>query len=706
MKHTRLIFAAVLLIPSCAPAQNAEALDFLAGHTDFREIRRMLPEFVKRRALEQLAARRAATAKISSASDIAARKRYLRERMTRALGGFPERTPLNARVVGTLDRGDYSIEKIVFESQPRFFVTANLYLPKRGTPPFPAVLYPLGHEAGAKANPVWQQMLGSLAKKGYVALAWDTLGQGERVQLYDADLKGSKLVRSTTEHTVIGAQCLLTGDNLARYTIWDGMRALDYLLSRKEVDAARVACTGNSGGGTHTAYLTALDDRIQVAAPSCYLTSWSRLLDTIGPQDAEQCLPPWIADGLDHADFVYAAAPRPYLMLSAIRDFFSITGARDTYRESKRIYDLMGAGDKLQMVEADDGHGFTKPRRMAAYDWFGQWLRGSGDREPEPEVTLASEAELFCTPTGQVATSLGGETVITLNRKRAAQLSRPAKVTSEVVRQTVGFQKAEGNLVLRPFGVIDRPRYYIEKLVYESEPGISVPALLYVPKTTARKAAVLFANGRGKAAARRELEALADSGLVVLSIDARGFGETRAAAEGAGSDWSRRLGDYESAMTALLTGTTLVGMRALDVMRGIDLLAARPDVDPARISAAGKEAGAIPLLHAALLDPRIRKVALDGMPASYASIVRHSVNYGMFEHVIPGVLKTYDLPELVASIAPRQVLIADAVDPLGLPLTLGEARKEYERSGAAARIVRRGPEEDPVAAYREFLARE
>src|SRR5262249_37223409 len=156
------------------------------------------------------------------------------------------------------------------------FVTANLYLPLRGQPPYPAVLYPLGHEIGAKAYPVWQQMLVTLARRGYVALAWDPLGQGERIQTYDPDWKDSKFHASTLEHTELGVQCLLIGDHLARYTIWDGLRALDYLVSRKEVDTARVGVAGNSGGGTHSTYVSALDDRISAAAPSCYTSSWSR----------------------------------------------------------------------------------------------------------------------------------------------------------------------------------------------------------------------------------------------------------------------------------------------------------------------------------------------------------------------------------------------------------------------------------------------
>ena len=155
----------------------------------------------------------------------------------------------------------------------------------------PRFFIPWATNSGGKSNPTWQQMLATLARRGYVALTWDPIGQGERVQIYDDDLHGSKLRGSTTEHTIQGTQCLLTGEHVARYTIWDGIRALDYLISRKEVDPARIAVTGNSGGGTHSAYLAALDDRIKIAAPSCYITSWQWMMKTLGPQDAEQVFP-------------------------------------------------------------------------------------------------------------------------------------------------------------------------------------------------------------------------------------------------------------------------------------------------------------------------------------------------------------------------------------------------------------------------------
>src|SRR5438093_12542952 len=142
------------------------------------------------------------------------------------------------------------------------------------------------------------------------------------------------------------------------------------------------------------------------------------MLDTIGPQDGEQTIPFWLQDGLDYPDYLYAFAPKPCLVLSAIRDFFPIAGARETYAEAEKVYSAIGAKEKIGMFEADDGHGYNKGRRLAAYDWLARWLKGTEDKTPEPEIEMSTPEELRATPTGQVATSLGGESVFTLNQKR------------------------------------------------------------------------------------------------------------------------------------------------------------------------------------------------------------------------------------------------------------------------------------------------
>ncbi len=704
-----------------AAQHNTGDLDFLHGLDEYEQIRRMLPDYMEREA-QALISGRVRTLDVSTPDALARRRAYVRERMLHALGGLPDRTPLNARTVATIERDGYRIEKIIFESQPHFYVTANLYLPASGDAPHPAILYPLGHELGGKSNPTWQQMLITLARRGYVALTWDPLGQGERVQIYDDDLHGSMLRNSTTEHTIQGTQCLLTGQDVARYTIWDGIRALDYLLSRKEVDPARIAVTGNSGGGTHSTYLAALDDRIKIAAPSCFITSWHWMMKTIGPQDAEQVFPGWLADGLDYPDFIYAAAPKPFLMLSAIRDFFPIDGARQTFQEARRVVNL-------QMFEADDGHGYNQPRRLAAYDWLSRHLRDREDTAPETLVPPESAETLYCTPTGQVATSLGGETVFTLNRARAEHLrqnrSQPAdaaglsgwqtKIRTAAIART-GYQPASGPLSSTPYGTLRHDAYRIDKITYESEPGILIPALLYVPASgPARKPAVVVADSEGKSASASAAGELALNGAIVLSLDLRGMGETHITPDLNDTEFYRFFGDYEDGMTAILMNRPLAGMRARDILRGVDLLVARDDVDPNHVSGIGRNEAAVPMLYAAVFDARLHALSLEGMLLSYDAVVNTRMHRLVFEQIVPGALADFDLPDLAAAVAPRSVWISEGTTPTGVPVTHEELAKAYsstarafQLAGAAGALRIQHPRANQERAadyYRDLLSR-
>lgn len=708
MKNIVIFFIAIFWIPR-AGAQSASEWDFLSSASVFHDIHGELPAYLKGKAFALLDERQRAVARISSSADLKARQQYTREKLWSYLGGQPQRTPLNPRVSGALDRGDYRIEKILFESRPGFYVTANLYLPKQGRAPYPAILYPLGHESGAKAHQAWQRDLASLARRGFVCLTWDPLGQGERIQIYDEDLHGTKTQGSTVEHTMIGSQCLLTGTHIAQYTIWDGMRALDYLLSRPEVDPNRVGCTGNSGGGTHTSYLSALDDRIQVAAPSCYITSWRRMLESIGPQDAEQVFPLFLKDGLDYPDYIYAFGGRPFLMLTALRDFFPIGGARATFAEARQTLNKLDMTGRIEMFEADDGHGYTKPRREAGYRWFTRWLESAENDEPEAPVTLATSEELQCTPTGQVKTSFpGAADVFSINQKLAEQLRAARNPSPESVkaraRELTHYEQPSAPVRTVSYGQIARPACRVEKLTYESEPGISIPALLFVPlKGSARKPAVIFADARGKAAAAAEAEELAGHGYIVLAPDLRGFGETQPPTDRR-DYFIRNFGDYEDSMTALLIGKTMAGMRATDVAAGADLLAARADVDASHIAAIGRSGAALPALFAALFDDHIATLALDGMLVSYEQVIAERMNQGVVEQIVPSALKYFDLPDLIEALAPHRVAVFNGVNALGQELTITRLRAEYTRVHRAPEIGVRDREEQPfVPLVERFL---
>ncbi len=676
----------LLVICLCAAAQAQESLQVTAGLGGMLE--RHLTSLAKA-AWEQRAARVAA---IRTPAEAAARQAYIREKVVEELGGFPPKTPLHARTTGTLAREGYRVEKVIYESQPGYLVTANLYVPAGGAGPFPAVLGTAGHSAGGKAYTLYQRVWITLARRGFVVLAVDPPGQGERLEYFDAETGQSRLgAGGTGEHTMAGIQCLLAGTSFGRYELWDDIRGVDYLLSRSEVDPKRIAVVGNSGGGTQSAYLAAVEPRLAAAVPSCYLTSWEKLWSGPGPQDAEQDSVNFLKDGLDFGDFLIAFAPRPIKMLTAIRDFFPIEGARATFAEARRVFEVMGAADRIDFFEYDDPHGWSKPRREATYRWLAQWLQHKADAGVEPEFDTEPEENLWCTPTGQVATSMKSETVQSLNRAMAEKLyvaraaaHAGAAQVRELIRARLGVERLRPAAEKR--GEVGRDSYHIEKIALTTEPGITVPALAFVGAAgEPRMPAVLYLNDAAMAADAApggDLEALVRAGYLVLAVDARGWGES-----GLGREAGYRA-SFPRAMRAILVGRTLAGMQVSDALAAFEYLAARPDVDPARISVLGKGNGGVLALFAAALEPRIRKVACEHAVVSYLDIARAKLHAGIVDIVAPGVLKDFDLPDVAASIAPRSVWIVEPRTPAGAAEPVKEAAAEFGHH-AGLRVLER-----------------
>ena len=338
MSLRRLVLPAFILcmIPFAAAAQSPYTVWKTAAEAEQAE--KMLYNYLTEIAWKYLDQRDSEIASLASTEDVLKRQKVVREKMLSTLGPLPEKTDLKAKVSGRLNRDGYTVENVVFQSMPGFYVTGNLYIPTGGKKPYPAVLGTCGHSMNGKAADVYQFLWADLAEEGFVVLTFDPPGQGERFMYWDEKLGSTVMQGTVTEHSLPGIQCLLTGANAATYFVWDMIRAIDYLISRPDVDAKRIAVTGNSGGGMATAYIAAMDTRLAAAVPSCYITSWRKLWSTIGPQDAEQNLLPFIGNGLDFGDFPLAFAPKPYMMNLAIQDFFNIVGARHTFEEASRIY--------------------------------------------------------------------------------------------------------------------------------------------------------------------------------------------------------------------------------------------------------------------------------------------------------------------------------------------------------------------------------
>ena len=336
-------------------------------------------------------------------------------------------------MTGTVERPGYRIEKLTFESRPRLYVTANLYVPA-GTGRHPAILGPLGHSGNGKAWPSYQKLFSNLARKGYVVLAYDPFGQGERIDTREAGRANRRSAEVRASTSTPDAASILLGANFGLFRAWDGIRGIDYLLTRAEVDPDRIGCCGQSGGGTLTQFLAALDSRIRVAVVSMGNTENLAQADVEPPgsaDDAEQNIVPALARGIDRADLLYAFAPKPLLMGITLHDAghtYSpeyVAGSLDLLDEYKRAYGLLGAGDRVSLQATTVSHGYVYEMRRATYAWFNRWFEMKNVDDGETSQAVEPEATLYVTPTGFVTTSFGGETALSLTRQMADEIHTP-----------------------------------------------------------------------------------------------------------------------------------------------------------------------------------------------------------------------------------------------------------------------------------------
>ena len=657
------------------------------------------PLFEKMRARKQ---------KVQTVEDVLAHQRYVRETFTQLLGGLPERTPLNPRRVGTLCRDGYSVEKILFESRPNFCVSANLYLPAGRRAPAPAVLIPCGHAREGKAYPEYQRLAQALVKQGFIALIYDPLGQGERSQYWDYPKGDSRIGLCCPEHEYAGTQSLLVGVNLAAYRIWDGMRALDYLCTRDEVDVTRLGCTGCSGGGTLTTYLFALDERIRAAMPVCYVTSREAWLATGMIADAEQVQDHAIERGIDHSDLLIAGAPRAIRIGAASRDFFPIEGTRRAMDELKRMYALLDAEVALDLFVAEGEHGYSQPLREAACQWFHLWLGEKGTRNlfceapegekvpgtffPEPPTEPEAAEELWCAPDGQVNT-LGSRTVFCFTRERALTLPpAPPELASRGeaeewqgelrsrLRELLNVPAGPGAPRCDQLGVLYRGKCGIEQLTFQSERGITIPALLFVPDREPQKwPGIVYVHEAGKeaeAGPTGTIQMLAGEGNVVLALDVRGIGEAHSIGAIPGDYAFMGTDGYHFYQYGML-GHTLFGRRVHDVLRALALLAERPEVDADRLSIVGQGSGGLLALFAAALDGRVATAVCCQSLLAYRDIAAHEFHSWRPPDFVSGILPVCDLSEVAACVAPRRLVLAGPVDHMRRRVSQSDAEAAY-----------------------------
>lgn len=673
-----LVFV-LLLLAAAAP---------LRAQHDEQAPRKQLIAYLDALASVQLSQRARDVAQIRTPAAAERRKAALRETVLKLIGGLPfERGPLSVQTFGTVPGDGFRIEKLTYESLPGFRVTANLYVPIGRSGPFPAVVLTPGHDPSGKLGQY--SFAANLARAGIAALAYDPISEGERFQHYDPELGASKVGRVTGEHSHAGVQTLLIGDHVSRYFVWDAVRGIDYLVSRMDIDAERIGAFGCSGGGTVTAYLTALDDRVTAAVTACYITTFRALLESGEPQEGEQSIPGFLERGLDHADWVEMAAPRPYAIVSTKEDMFPFAGARQSYEEARRIYGLYGAADRLQWITAPGGHGALGPVSADIVSFFTRWLRNEPATATFQPMRPPQPDDLLVTPTGQLSTSIGSETVYSLNRKRAAELVAPKRAIqtrSELERlqarlrndvRSIAAVTAEPGAEapgVRVLGSARRSGYRLDTLALRGEGGLELAALLTVPERGGPRPALLMMDPRPKealAAPGGEVDRLARAGWIVMVLQPRGT------PGGTEEIKSPLLGtSYLLSLRALLVGKTILGMRTDDAMHAINWLHARPDVDRSMLAVFGVGPLGPVALHAAVLDPRMTRVYVESTLAAYRMAVDRPIHRDLPEIAIPGVLRKYDLGDLLLGVSPRSVTVINPINSVGERVREQEFREQ------------------------------
>ncbi|MBN1582786.1 MAG: acetylxylan esterase [Anaerolineae bacterium] len=607
--------------------------------------------------------RRDRLAAIATPEQARAYQQQVRQAIRRAFAPVPPKTPLNARVTRVIEQPDFRIENLTFESRPGCLVTANLYVPNDLIRPAPCVLGTCGHSATGKAFDLYQQFSHRLARAGFVVLTYDPFSQGERDQYHHSGF-GEQIGIGTRAHNMMGKQLELLGEFFGFWRAWDGIRALDYLLDRPEVDPSCVGLTGNSGGGTMSTWLWAIEDRFTMAAPSCFVTTFLHNLENELPADAEQCPPGVIGAGLEMADFIMASAPKPVLLMGQRFDYFDRRGLQEAFADVESFYAKMDAPpENTDLFIGPQGHGYSVQNQQAMVAFF---CRHAGLPVVQvDEVDVLPEKELNAIPSGQT-NEAGATPIYELIAVQAQQIvARRPRLDPDALRERLRVLLSLSSVRPLPHYRVPRPartegeiqaRYAVEtqahiraimrKLVADPPHPFSLDVepqvRLYLPHISAE---VDLAENEWAISLKETLP--------LYALDVRGLGESLP--EEQGEDFFQPYGmDYMFHAYGLMLGQSYLGRRIHDLLCVLDLLVHE---GAEAVHLFGRGQGAILTLFAALFHDRVASVTLKDAPRSLFEWTQTPYVTWPAANFVRGMLNLCDLPDLLDLLGERVEIV-------------------------------------------------
>ena len=620
-----------------------------------------LQEFYLEKVRRNQAERKARLAALKTREDAEKLVKETREKVRACFRLPAEKCPLAPRITGTQELPGLTLEKILFHSRENYTVAANFYLPKDRAGQVPAILFLCGHSVTGKGSDTYQTAMRGLAARGFAVLAIDPVGQGERHQFIG--VPGFPGNNPCMEHNILGKQMLLNGEWFGAWRVYDAIRGLDYLLTRPEVDPARIGVHGNSGGGTLTSWVSAVEDRFFAAAPSCFVTTWVHDIENELPSDIEQCPPDAMKYGLEISDFLIASAPRPYLLLGQKNDFFDPRGLREVRDELKNLYRLLGCEDKIELCIGPQGHGLSVTLREAAYDFFCRQAGLANPSKEEGGITPPELQETFAAPGGEVTNLPGERKLHELIVERTAALKAARRELSPEEIRTILTEKLGLTAPFVPYYRVLRvgrdpdSKQFSARFGLETEPG-RVMCLLHrfaaggnyhLPEAEKIRLYIPHRDSMEEIGPRKDEDA------DLYALDVRGIGECMPTScdMPAGGNFFAYYGfDFHYTALAQMFGESMLGGRVKDILCTVELLS---QVCP-QIELEGHGIGGIPALIAAVLSDKVRSIRLTDVPDSWEAMIVSSLpdaEHSPMSCMIPGIMEYLDLPDLRAVLGSR-----------------------------------------------------
>lgn len=633
-----------------------------AGYYD---VRSQLQNLVYSRTQAALDVGAAARDSITNAKELEARVNEIRAKFIASVGGLPSSdTPLNAKITGIIEEPGLTIEKIIFNSRPNVYVTANLYKPTKLKGKTGAVLFLCGHNINGKGYGVYQSVCRTIAKAGLIVMSIDPVGQGERVGSYER-VPGIRGIRwGVKEHNLEGIRSTLMGDSIARYFVHDAIRAIDYLQTRPDVNKDKIGVTGNSGGGTQTALVMICDKRIAAAAPATFIMDYASHMQSGNCQDLEQIWPKMAAYGFDHEDVLLAMCPKPVRVLTVKYDFFPIEGAKRTVDRSSRIWKMMNKPENLDMIEDDSVHKYTTKLMSSAAEFFAYHLNGSINKMDEISVTPITNAQLRCTQTGRVieeikdSANVYNESQLRLNEvnnnRKSLMNANNKKYAFEWLRATVSSDRKPCDFNMRIYNSINYENYEAKFILWWSQKGIMNHAVMIREyRLTDKDIPVVAALWNGGIAMINDhaswIWQKCSEGKAVVIFEPTGVGSLLPNSPLTGIDPLGNSGVISSMhFTLMQINDSITAMRTWDTLRFVELLPQLPNVDETDISYETFGRYGVYFKLAKALNPNINNLKTNEFFGSYTDLIkeRNYDTYDVSSIILPDCLKYFDFDEL------------------------------------------------------------